>query len=290
MDVHNEQGAPRQVGVVTPDAAQHSAFDLALATDIGTERDSNEDAFGYFVESPSRVIFAVADGVGGYEGGEVASRMAIDATLAAYRASPTTWGVAKRLARAVQRANIEIHDRTLVVDELRRMATTLTAAAVFDGMLTAVHVGDCRLFRVRDGSIQQLTKDHTVLAARVRLGLLAKEDPRTHPERGTLTRCLGPELIAAVDRFATPLAQGDVIVIASDGLYVTLSEDDIATVVRERSAREACQMMIELANRKGTSDNLTAAVFRQTAPVPEVPRAGLRAKLEALLGAKFFGA
>jgi serine/threonine protein phosphatase PrpC len=290
----NERGErdPRDTTAPLTIEAEHrqsAAFELAIASDVGTERNNNEDAFGSFVESPTSVVFAVADGVGGYEGGEVASRMAIDETLDAYRKAPLSWGPAKRLARAAQRANITIHDRAVVVTELRRMATTLTAASVDAGVLRAVHVGDCRIYLIRAGRMTQLTKDHTVASSRVRLGVLAKEKLREHPERGTLTRSLGPELIAAVDRIATPLAQGDTLLIASDGLYNTLNDDELLACASENknSAPDSCRALIELANHKGTSDNLTAAVFRQVGPVAEVRRGGLRARLDGLLGARF---
>jgi len=109
------------------------AFDLALLSHVGTSRPNNEDSCGHYVESAVSVVFAVADGVGGYEGGEIASRMAIDITLEAYRESPIAWGASKRLHRAIQRANIEIHDKALTVPELRRMATTLTAVGWIRG-------------------------------------------------------------------------------------------------------------------------------------------------------------
>src|SRR5215469_16673226 len=125
------------------------SFDLAVLSDVGTERPDNEDACGHHIESGDTALFAVADGIGGYEGGEIASRMAVDITLQAYRESPAAWGPAKRLRRAVQRANIEIHNRAIIVPELRRMGTTLTAVVVDSGKLTAAHVGDCRLYLIR---------------------------------------------------------------------------------------------------------------------------------------------
>src|SRR5689334_16462987 len=154
------------VGPVPPEAD----FDIALLSDPGTDRPDNEDACGHFLEGPRAVILAIADGIGGYEGGEVASRMAIDITLETYRESPAAWGAAKRLNRAVQRANIEIHNRALAVPELRRMGTTLTAAVVESGMLIAAHVGDCRLYLARRDRLSQLSKDHTAVAERVRMG------------------------------------------------------------------------------------------------------------------------
>src|SRR5271157_1136118 len=183
-----------------------ATFELALLSDVGADRPDNEDFCGHFIESPVSAIFVVADGVGGYEGGEVASRMAVETTIAAYRENPAAWGVAKRLQRAVQQANIEIHNRALTVPELRRMATTLTAVAVENGALTAAHVGDCRLYLIRHGKVNQITKDHTWVGERVRMGLMTAAQARQHPERSALNRSLGRELIVSLDRISIPLA------------------------------------------------------------------------------------
>jgi protein phosphatase len=261
----------------TPKAAPSGpAATFATRTDEGTERGHNEDACGVHAEGPLHVLVAVADGVGGEEGGEIASRTAIDVTLRAYRESPATWGAAKRLYRAVQAANIEIHDRALVVTELRRMATTLTAIVIEGGMAHAAHVGDSRLYLLRDGALLQKTKDHTVAGGRRRVGLIDAQAEKTHPERSVLTRSLGRELIAAVDRIAFPLADGDTLLLCSDGLYNVLEEPDIAAALEASDAETACRTLIDRANGLGTPDNLTAAVARVRGPLPAVPETGLR--------------
>ncbi len=264
-----------------------STFELALLSDVGTDREDNEDFCGHFIESPVTAIFAVADGVGGYEGGEIASRTAIETTLAAYRDSPPEWGVAKRLQRAVQRANIEIHNRALSVPELRQMATTLTAVAIDKGMLAAAHIGDCRLYVLRHGKVNQMTKDHTWVGERVRLGLMTAAQARAHPERSALNRSVGRELIVSVDRISMPLKQGDRLVVCSDGLYNVLAEADLDRLTREGSAEEICRELIEKANARGTADNLTVALFRMVGATPNVgpdPSGGLFARLKELLG------
>ena len=243
-------------------------FDLAVLSDVGTNRTDNEDACGHSIEDPEVALFMVADGIGGYEGGEVASRMAVDITLEAYRSSPSAWGAAKRLHRAVQRANIEIHNRAIAVPELRRMGTTLTAAVVEGGMLSAVHVGDCRLYLVRRGRISQITKDHTVVAERVRMGLMSASRARNHPERSMLNRSLGQELIVSVDRISMPLVQGDRVLLCSDGLYNVFEEHELENLLRPGDAAAACKALIEAANARGTGDNLTAAVFMMLGATP----------------------
>ena len=266
-------------------ASEDQAFELALLSDVGTQRADNEDSFGHFIESPNAVVFAVADGVGGYEGGEIASRMAIDITLEAYRESPPAWGPAKRLHRAIQRANIEIHDKALTVPELGRMATTMTAVAVEKGMLSAVHVGDCRLHLIRQRHTSQVTKDHTMVAERVRMGVMSAARAKDHPERGMLLRSLGHELIVSIDRIAMPLLERDRLILCSDGMYNVLDDKELESLTRGVAPETGCRNLIEAANERGTADNLTCAVFRMTLPTGHTAATGgWRDRLRGLLG------
>jgi len=259
-------------------------FDLALLTDIGTARSNNEDACGHLIQSPKEAVFVVADGVGGYDGGEVASEMAVEVTLGTYRETDPSLGPAKRLQRAVQRANIEIHNRALTVPELRRMATTVTAAAVADGVLYAVHVGDCRLYLVRGERIQQMTKDHTVIGERMRLGLISEKEARKHPERSALSRCMGRELIVSLDRLTMPLKSGDRIVLCSDGLHGVLEDQEIETLSRGLTAEQACRRLIDEANSRGAADNVTAAfLLAHNGSANANQPSGWRGRLRSLL-------
>ena len=247
------------------------AFDIAVLSDVGTNRPDNEDSCGHLIEAPDRAVFAVADGMGGYEGGEVASAMAVETTLRAWRESPADWAPAKRLARAVQQANIEIHNRAVAVPELRMMGTTLTAVAIDRGMLSAAHVGDCRLYLIRRHKIVQLSKDHTVTGERVRMGLLSDDAARFHPERSMLTRNLGHELIVSVDRISMPLVRDDRLVLCSDGLYNVLRDAEIEYVTRDLPTTDACKRLIDTANQRGTADNLTTVVFTMLAETGLTP-------------------
>jgi len=255
-----------------------------MLSDVGTNRSNNEDSCGHLVEAPDAVLFAVADGVGGYEGGEVASKMAIEITLEAYRDSPREWGASKRLHRAVQRANIEVYNFASTVPELRRMATTLTAIAIENGTLNAAHIGDCRLYLLRAGKITQMSKDHTMVGERVRMGLMSESRARSHPDRGALLRSLGRELIVSVDRITMPLRKDDELILCSDGLYNVLEPGELVSLTREFSAADACAKLIRNANDRGTADNLTVALFKQRAETPEIePSSGLLGRLKSLL-------
>jgi protein phosphatase len=258
------------------------AVPFSVKTDPGTERGANEDSCGSHVEG-RQLLVAVADGVSGEEGGEIASQMAIEVTLRAYREAAVSWGAAKRLYRAVQQANIEIHDRALVVTELRRMGTTLTAIVVDGNMAYGAHVGDSRLYAIRAGKITQMTKDHTVAGGRRRMGLISAKRAADHPERSTLTRCLGRELIAAVDRFEFPVADGDVLFLCTDGLYNVLDDHELCEVVAEKDPAAACSALIEAANARGAPDNLTAAIIQVEGVPSNDSRPSWRERLTRLL-------
>jgi len=273
---------PPPVSGSTPEAL---AFDVAALSDVGTRRSHNEDACGHLIDGAHTAVFAVADGVGGYEGGEVASSMAVEITLQAWRDSPQAWGAGKRLFRAVQQANIEIYNRALAVPELRGMCTTLTAVAVERGMVSAAHIGDCRLYLLRYGNMVQLTKDHTVAGERVRMGLLSEEEARTHPQRSTLQRSLGRELIASVDRITIPLVRDDRLVLCSDGLHGVLRDHEIAELVSQGDSASGCRQVIDAANQRDTRDNLTVAVLRMVAETGRTPITnGWRNRIGRLFG------
>jgi protein phosphatase len=260
------------------------AVQVAALTDAGTARGHNEDACGTAAEGELCGLVAVADGVSQSQAGEVASDLAIGSLLRAFGEGASA-PAGQRLYRAVQQANIEIYDKAVAVPELRGMSTTLTAAVVERGELTAVHVGDSRLYLVRGREIVQLTKDHTVAAEKVRMRLMSAERARSHPDRSVLTRSVGRELIVSRDRVGRRLAQGDLLVACTDGLHGVLDDAEIAKLVDGRSADEACRALLEAANRRGTPDNLSAAVLQVVGPTPgtEAP-AGLRERLGRLLG------
>lgn len=229
-------------------------------TDRGAVREGNEDAIGHWPYEDG-MLFAVADGVGGHAAGEIASTMALDILAREMELAPGAWATTKQLRRAVQQANLELHSKGLAVPELRGMATTLTVSAVFGGALVAAHVGDCRLLLVRNGTVTQLTKDHTWVAERVQYGLLSPEAARTHPRRHAITRCLGPELIVGIDVLSFDLRPGDVLVQCSDGVHGVLDEAVIAAVTGERAPEGACRTLVERAVAAGSDDNLSAQVL-----------------------------
>lgn len=247
-------------------------FEVAVLSHAGTVRPHNEDACGYAQHGPRSTLVVVADGVSSQIGAEVASQTAVEVTLAAFAEQPISAPAPRRLARAVQQANIKVYDLATIVPELRGMATTLTAVALDGEWLWGAHVGDSRLYLLRDGRLTQLTKDHTVAAERQRMGLLSAARARHHPDRGTLTRSLGRDLIVALDRLSTRIASGDVLILCTDGLYNAIDDVLLGSLAAADSAAAACQALIGAANRAGTADNLSAAVVRVVGSLPPLTR------------------
>jgi protein phosphatase len=152
-------------------------------------------------------------------------------------------------------------------------------------MLSAVHVGDCRLHLIRHSHLTQITKDHTMVADRVRMGVMSAARAKDHPERGMLLRSLGHELIASVDRISMPLLERDRLILCSDGLYNVLETEDLEALTRECDAETGCRKLVEAANQRGTADNLTCAIFKMTAPTSHAPTTGgWRDRLRGLFG------
>jgi protein phosphatase len=287
MSVSEEDRAAPAGKVPVSDGSERSrsvlpefAFDMASLSHPGTERGDNEDSCVSYRESDGRGLVAVADGVSSYDGGEVASQRATEVLVRSFTEQGPGVATMKRLVRAVQQANIEIYDTAVVVPQLRRMCTTLTALVVDRSGAVAAHVGDSRLYLIREEQILQLTKDHTLAAERASLGLISRERLRNHPDRCVLTRSVGRELIVGVDRITRELVQDDVLIVCSDGLYNSLDESEFPRVVGNLDAASGCRALIDAANSIGAFDNVTAAMVRITAaPTKLEPVGGLGDRL-----------
>jgi protein phosphatase len=233
--------------------------DFFHLTDTGRVREENEDAVGSWPYEDG-LLFAVADGLGGHTGGQLASSLALDVLAQEMERAPTSWSVQKRLRRAVQQANLEIYTKATTVPELQRMGTTLTASTVVGDTLITAHVGDCRLYLLRAETLVQLTKDHTRVWEQVEYGILSPEEARTHPQRHVLSRCLGHNVIPAIDILRRPIQPGDILLQCSDGIHTSLPESDLMEVLLKHPAEAACRTIVERARDAGGSDNLSVQV------------------------------
>ena len=229
-------------------------FTWATGSHRGRIRENNEDAV--YPETGGktqlRFVVAVADGMGGHVGGEIASELAIRAV-----ASDPNLGIDRR----VSLANYLILAEAAENPELQGMGTTLTAADLStSGSVAIGHVGDSRAYLLRDGALEQLTTDHSVVAEYLRAGSIQPEDVATHPQRSMLTRALGLDPDIEVDLIEIQVEDGDRLVLCSDGLTSMVPDERIAMILSVGTAEEAVWMLIEAANQAGGHDNISVAV------------------------------
>jgi len=230
--------------------------DSAGITDAGRKRRRNEDSF---VREPP--LFAVADGMGGAQAGEVASRLAAAAFREFHEADELD--PEGRVAAIIQEANRRIYERARSDAQASGMGTTITAALVSGGSVSIGHVGDSRAYRLRQGKLEQLTEDHSLVADLVRSGRLTPEEADAHPQRSVITRALGTDLQVDVDTFTVEAQADDVIVLCSDGLTTMVDDEEIArTVANADSLEQATKALVKAANRAGGEDNVTVVLFR----------------------------
>ena len=231
------------------------AAETTERTDTGRQRRGNEDSS--FARAP---LFVVADGMGGAQAGEVASRIAVD-TFA--QGLPDDGAAEERLAARVQEANELIYTRAHSEQDLAGMGTTLTAAYLDDTHVAIAHVGDSRAYLFRDGQLKRLTRDHSLVDELVREGKLTEEQAAEHPQRSIITRALGPEATVAVDTWRYPVRPDDVLLLCSDGLTSMLSEARVEQILQESpSLDRAGDRLIDAANAAGGRDNITVVLFR----------------------------
>jgi PPM family protein phosphatase len=227
----------------------------AQRSDTGRQRDANEDS--YFARAP---VFAVADGMGGAQAGEVASRLAAESFESAERSGEPPEAYLRSIATA---ANARIH-RLAQTDSTRSgMGTTLTAALVEDDEVGLAHVGDSRAYLFRDRELKLLTSDHSLVEELRRQGRLTDEQAEDHPQRSIITRALGPEVEVEVDTMTYQARPGDVYLLCSDGLTTMMSDDRIASVLASTPSLDAAaERLVREANEAGGRDNITVVAFR----------------------------
>jgi PPM family protein phosphatase len=227
----------------------------AGVTDTGRRRLRNEDAF--ICEPP---LFAVADGMGGARAGEIAAGLAAAALEEAGGETRGAEGVAELIAEA----NRRIWERSVADPRTAGMGTTVTAALVdaASGTVAIGHVGDSRAYLLRDGELEQLTTDHSLVAELVQSGVLTPEEAERHPQRSAITRALGTEETVDVESFTVPAEPGDLFLICSDGLSSMLADSAIRSAIEQADDLErAADALIAAANARGGEDNVTVVLF-----------------------------
>jgi serine/threonine protein phosphatase PrpC len=240
---------------------------FAELSSTGPVRHHNEDSIGFWQPEgeDDRLIHgsiaAVADGVGGLSSGEIASRMAIDITLNTFKTAPHGGKPNEILEQIFKEANLDIYNFG-VESEQRRMGTTLTACIFRNKEVCVGHVGDCRVYLVRNGQIKKLTSDHTYVEMQRKLGLISQEDAASSDLRSVLTRSLGQNPIVQMDFAKSALNNRDSVILCSDGLHTLFMEHEIADVVTRMEPAGACEYFINTAENRGAEDNISIQVVR----------------------------
>jgi serine/threonine protein phosphatase PrpC len=227
----------------------------AFVSDTGRQRDANEDS--YFAQSP---VFAVADGMGGAQAGEVASRLAAESLDSVQRGTESPEAYLRAIAKT---ANARIHRLAQRDTSRSGMGTTFTAALLEGDEVGLAHVGDSRAYLFRDGELKLLTSDHSLVEELRRQGRLTDEQAEDHPQRSIITRALGPERDVEVDTMTYRARPGDIYLLCSDGLTTMVKEDRMAAILADSSSlEEAATRLVAEANQAGGRDNITVVAFR----------------------------
>jgi protein phosphatase len=252
--------------------ANSSMLDVEFSqlSDTGRVREHNEDFLGYVAPAtPSEArthgwLFALADGVGGQEKGEVASRAAVESLLAGFRSAAKGEPLAPLLRRLVQTANAHVLATGLAaIPGGVAIATTLVACALRFDRAVVAHVGDSRCYLIRGGHARALTRDHTVASEHIRLGILSEQDAAQASTRHVLSRSLGSDLFVGVEISDHPLHVGDTLLLCSDGLHGVLTASQIAHLVsRGDNLNTVAQELVALANQQDGSDNISVQLIR----------------------------
>ena len=248
-------------------------------TDVGVVRDHNEDFIGHHLPSTpdeSRThgwLFAVADGGGGQDRGEVASQTAVQAVIEGFRSAPRGEALTASLPRIVQKANVKVYEAGRAASPGGvNMATTIVACALRYDRAIIAHVGDSRCYLIRHGIAQQLTRDHTVVADQMRLGILTAEEAASSEKRHLLSRSLGSDLFVNVEIDDHQVQVGDSLLLCSDGLYGSVKPADIANVVAfNHDPAIAAAKLVELAKERDGGDNISVQLIR----IRDVERMGM---------------
>jgi len=240
---------------------------FAELSTTGPVRHHNEDCTGFWQpeSEADRLLYgsiaAIADGVGGLSSGEIASRMAIDIAVDVFRNSPADRKPNKILEQIFKEANLDIYNFSVEAGQ-RQMATTLSACIFRNKEISIGHVGDCRVYLVRNGQVKKLTSDHTYVEMQLKLGLISKTEAMSSDLRSVLTRTLGQNPMLQVDFSKSTLNRRDCVILCSDGLHTSFMEHEIGEIVTRMEPKDACEYFLSTAENRGADDNISVQVIR----------------------------
>ena len=242
---------------------------IASLTDVGCQRQNNEDRYAYWEPEDDALflrlgrVAAVADGMGGHEGGQIASRIAVEAVIEIYSGAGES-NPQQRLLEAFREAHRRIQQQAREHPDLHGMGTTCTAFALVGEYLYFAHVGDSHLYLLRAGNLRLLTRDHSLVARLVETGMIRTEEAENHPQKHVLTAALGVADEIEPDFPAEPLLleKSDILLVCTDGLWGQMTELELKEVMATQPPADACRALVQLARDRGGPDNITLQIAR----------------------------
>lgn len=266
-----EHNRPRTKAIASDPENARTGVEVAVLTDLGRQRPNNEDSSLYW-EPESGEEFArkgrlaiVADGMGGYEGGQEASRLAVETVAEIYRSSESD--PQRSLLDGFAAAHQEIQRYGTENPEFQGMGTTCTALSIVGRQLHFAHVGDSRLYLQRTGTISRLTRDHSYVSRLVESGIVRSEDAESHPQRHILTAALGSgrDIVPDAPERSVSLEDGDQLLLCTDGLWSLVADHELSAVLNANRPVESCGILVQMALDRGGPDNITVVVLRISA-------------------------
>lgn len=234
---------------------------VSLISDLGIKRSINED-FACFLETKDFNIYIVADGMGGHNAGEVASKAAAEGIVEYIKENIGNQSQNDLLIKAIEKVNKDIYDMSKVNKNYSGMGTTITACFQIGSNITIANVGDSSCFGFKNINLCKLTKDHSLVQELVDLGTISEQEAVNHPKKNIITRAVGTSEDIKVDIFTKKIDEYDIFLICSDGLTNEVSKDDIASTINESDDLEcACKKLVEQAKENGGNDNITVLLF-----------------------------
>ena len=234
-------------------------------TDIGKAREKNQDYYYISEENDEPKIYILADGMGGYKGGEVASKLATDSVKKYIQSNfdsiiKDKESILKLIASAVEYANMVVYEKSKETQELEGMGTTLEVCLIYNNKAYIGHVGDSRVYRIRNEVIRKLTKDHSYVQQLIEDKKITREEAKTHPKKNMITRALGCTPYVEPDLRARNFEKGDIFILCSDGLTNMVEEKQIYEIIKE-DIQNAAEILVDEANQAGGYDNITVIII-----------------------------
>ncbi|MDD5793274.1 Stp1/IreP family PP2C-type Ser/Thr phosphatase [Clostridium sp. HCP1S3_B4] len=234
---------------------------ISMISDIGNKRSLNEDYAGY-LEKENYKIYVVADGMGGHNAGEVASKMAVEAIVSYISENINNKNYNEILKKAIKTANNAIYDFASTSEKLNGMGTTVTACLVINNKGFVANVGDSSCFLIRNNKIKKITKDHSLVQELLDLGTISEEEAFNHPKKNIITRAVGTSKKILIDVFEIDILKDDIIMLCSDGLTNEIQKNEVLEILNSaKSLKNACEKLVLEAKNNGGRDNITVLLF-----------------------------